>query len=107
MPLDDNLGHVILICHPDLPTFNIANILCAAAQYRKAIVLYRIAYSINVTALGQVCVGAPACEGVCVGGGGRGVCDCKESGMTRGLASKGTGARCAHLKRPSDTRGLT
>jgi tetratricopeptide (TPR) repeat protein len=42
-------------CHPDLavPAFNIANIMCAADQFRRAIDFYRIAFSINVTALGM------------------------------------------------------
>ena len=48
----DKLGpcHVALAC----PAFNIANIMCAAGTYDRAIDFYRIAWSINVQALGQV-----------------------------------------------------
>ena len=44
--------HVALAC----PTFNIANIMCAAGTFARAIDFYRIAYSINVQELGQVCM---------------------------------------------------
>ena len=41
-------------CHPDLavPTFNMANIMCATDEYSVAVSLYRVAYSINLKALG-------------------------------------------------------
>ena len=42
--------HVALAC----PAFNIANIMCAAGTYERAIDFYKIAYSINVQALGKV-----------------------------------------------------
>mmetsp|Transcript_27548 Transcript_27548/g.62508 ORF Transcript_27548/g.62508 Transcript_27548/m.62508 type:complete len:512 (-) Transcript_27548:244-1779(-) len=41
--------------HPDLavPTFNIANVMCAAGKYRRAISFYEVAYSINRDTLGK------------------------------------------------------
>ena len=59
MALYTSACHVIIkklgSCHPDLavPSFNIANIMCAADEYGRAIDFYRIAYSINVRALGE------------------------------------------------------
>uniref|UniRef100_A0A7S4PR92 Kinesin light chain n=1 Tax=Guillardia theta TaxID=55529 RepID=A0A7S4PR92_GUITH len=41
--------------HPDLavPTFNIANVMCAAGKYRRAISFYEVAYNINRDTLGK------------------------------------------------------